>query len=88
MDAVLLNDFLSYLLFACAYFVAPNETTLVDLTRYAVGALLIAFNLWVKMDAHRVVKDFAWYWGDFFFLVDDSLTFDGVFEMAPHPMVP
>ena len=30
----------------------------------------------------KLTKD----WGDFFFLVDQSLTFDGVFEMAPHPM--
>ncbi|KAJ3280103.1 phosphatidylethanolamine N-methyltransferase, partial [Borealophlyctis nickersoniae] len=87
VDIILVNDFTCYILFALSYFRAPEDGHgLKDLLRYLGGFLMLWFNLWVKTDAHRVVKDFAWYWGDFFFLVDASLTFDGVFEMAPHPM--
>ncbi|RHZ47253.1 hypothetical protein Glove_586g12 [Diversispora epigaea] len=87
VDLILLNDFTTYVFFALANFSIPeNSGLIINILRWAGGLFLLWFNIWVKTDAHRVVKDFAWYWGDFFFLVDQSLTFDGVFEMAPHPM--
>lgn len=87
VDLILMCDFVSYCLFAIVCGHTPHgEHSLVGLGRWAAGIMLIGFNLWVKLDAHRVVKDFAWYWGDFFYLIDQDLTFDGVFEMAPHPM--
>ncbi|KAG5989492.1 phosphatidylethanolamine N-methyltransferase [Claviceps spartinae] len=87
VDLILMCDFVSYCLFAvvCAH-TPQGENIFASISRWAVGLALVGFNLWVKLDAHRVVKDFAWYWGDFFYLIDQDLTFDGVFEMAPHPM--
>ncbi|KAF2129681.1 phosphatidylethanolamine N-methyltransferas-like protein [Dothidotthia symphoricarpi CBS 119687] len=86
VDLILMCDFVSYCLFAIACFNRPQESWLVMVLRWTTGIILFLFNLWVKLDAHRVVKDYAWYWGDFFYLIDQNLTFDGVFEMAPHPM--
>ena len=87
VDLILMCDFVSYCLFAVVCGHTPDgENTAVGVGRWTLGIALIGFNLWVKLDAHRVVKDFAWYWGDFFYLIDQDLTFDGVFEMAPHPM--
>jgi phosphatidylethanolamine N-methyltransferase len=87
VDLILMCDFVSYCLFAIACAHQPSEESIiVTLMRWTAGIVLFVFNMWVKLDAHRVVKDFAWYWGDFFYLIDQELTFDGVFEMAPHPM--
>ncbi|KAI9143275.1 phospholipid methyltransferase-domain-containing protein [Paraphysoderma sedebokerense] len=87
VDLILINDFTTYCIFAVAYCELPGSITLTDVLRVVGGLIIVAFNIWVKADAHRVVKDFAWYWGDFFFLLNNpSLTFDGVFELAPHPM--
>lgn len=87
VDLILMCDFTSYCLFAVACGGRPaGESNATTVGRWGAGIALILFNLWVKLDAHRVVKDFAWYWGDFFYLIDQNLTFDGVFELAPHPM--
>ena len=86
-DLVLMSDFVSYCLFAIANISAdPDETYVFAILRWTVGLSLVIFNYYVKMDAHRVVKDYAWYWGDFFYYIDQKLIFDGVYEMAPDPM--
>lgn len=87
VDLILMCDFISYVLFAMACGGRPaGEGVALTILRWTTGWGLFGFNIWVKLDAHRVVKDYAWYWGDFFYLIDQELTFDGVFEMAPHPM--
>lgn len=87
VDLILMSDFVSYVLMAISCAHQPvDEAWYLTVGRYTGGFVLFMFNLWVKLDAHRVVKDYAWYWGDFFYLIDQNLTFDGVYEIAPHPM--
>lgn len=86
VDLILMSDFTCYMMLVFSCYSAPSQPAFLVAARWLAGIVLFFFNLWVKLDAHRVVKDYAWYWGDFFFLEDLNLTFDGVFEMAPHPM--
>lgn len=61
VDLILINDFVSYVLFAIAWIQFPvGHGTAVHALRWSAGWVLAFFNIWVKMDAHRVVKDFAW----------------------------
>ncbi|KZT52138.1 hypothetical protein CALCODRAFT_476321 [Calocera cornea HHB12733] len=86
VDIILLNDFVAYCMFAFSHFRVPNNLSMtMHVLRWICGFALIAFNWWVKTEAHHVVKDYGWYWGDVFF-ARGNLVFDGVFEMAPHPM--
>ncbi|KAN0018798.1 hypothetical protein ACTFIU_008731 [Dictyostelium citrinum] len=86
VDIVLANDLVTYVVFALAYYEIPKDVGFSIIPIYLLGVFLCAFTFWAKTDAYRVVKDFAWYWGDFFFLVDQKLTFDRVFSISPHPM--
>lgn len=94
VDLILMQDFTAFvcLVVACAtadgnQFLHGQPSWLIA-ARLLVGSCLIVFNLWVKVNAHNTIKDYAWYWGDFFFrqINNDDLIFDGVFEMFPHPM--
>ncbi|KAG2733568.1 hypothetical protein G9P44_003093 [Scheffersomyces stipitis] len=94
VDLVLMSDFVTFIcvVWTCAInnnneFLHDQKIWLVN-TRLVVGFGLIVFNFWVKVNAHNTIKDYAWYWGDFFFrqINNEELIFDGVFEMVPHPM--
>eukprot|EP01059_Diplonema_ambulator_P007433 TRINITY_DN16900_c0_g1_i1.p1 TRINITY_DN16900_c0_g1~~TRINITY_DN16900_c0_g1_i1.p1 ORF type:complete len:581 (+),score=205.84 TRINITY_DN16900_c0_g1_i1:662-2404(+) len=86
VNIILANDFVAYLVFAIVYFEFPETIGMGDIAFYVIGLLLMAFAFWSKSDAHRVLGNFAWYWGDFFFTLEGDLNFDGIFQMFPHPM--
>ena len=85
-DLVLMCDFTSYCLFAAACGRTPFEQwSILTWLRWIVGVSLIAANLWIKVDAHRVVKE-NWYWADFFFVIEQKLEFKGIFKWFKDPM--
>ncbi|KAI0464701.1 phosphatidylethanolamine N-methyltransferase [Komagataella kurtzmanii] len=89
VNLILMNDFTTYmcLVFACSDGAFNQSLSLIFL-RWVLGISFFIFNIIVKLNAHLIVKDYAWYWGDFFFRLhnNEELIFDGVFDLAPHPM--
>jgi phosphatidylethanolamine N-methyltransferase len=74
VDLILVNDFVSYVLFAIAWIHFPEgHGWIVHTLRWTAGWILAFFNIWVKMDAHRVVKDFAWCNKPLLLYIDDRL---------------
>ncbi|KAL8790863.1 MAG: hypothetical protein Q9195_006188 [Heterodermia aff. obscurata] len=85
-DLVLMSDFTSYCLFAAACGGPPlHENPLLTWLRWIVGLSLIGINVWVKLDAHRVVRE-NWYWADFFFVIEQEMECTGIFRWFKDPM--
>lgn len=87
-NAILACDFMTYitLFVVCTCENIDQVFWLSNVPNILLAILLSLFSLWSKVDAHRVIGEFAWYWGDFFFLEKKSIVFDGIFQMFPHPM--
>ncbi|ORC84460.1 phosphatidylethanolaminen-methyltransferase-lik e protein [Trypanosoma theileri] len=86
VNIILANDLVSYIVLSIVYCEPVDLASPRDIFSFLIGLCSIVFALWSKTDAHRVIGDYAWYWGDFFFLLDKDLVFDGIFQMFPHPM--
>lgn len=87
-NIILANDLVSYLILFGVCLVKNKDEVLqlAAIPNIVLGVLSALFAMWSKVDAHRVLSEFAWYWGDFFFLVKKEVAFDGIFQMFPHPM--
>jgi phosphatidylethanolamine N-methyltransferase len=55
-------------------------------TATGFGIALGIMSIMGKRAAFDVIGHYAWFWGDFFYGLDLELKFDGIFDIAPHPM--
>lgn len=79
------SDFLSYSLFACTQLRFPaDESVLSIIARWIFGWTLIVANIFIKVDAHKAIGNYSWYWGDTFWqlILQEELVFDGVYEVS------
>ncbi|TRM63145.1 phospholipid methyltransferase-domain-containing protein [Schizophyllum amplum] len=85
VDVILLNDFVAYCMFAFSCFRVPDDLPVaVHVLRWIGGIALIAFNLGSRLRP-RCRQGLRLVLGRCFFQ-RGNLVFDGVFELAPHPM--
>eukprot|EP00189_Rhodosorus_marinus_P013449 CAMPEP_0184742254 /NCGR_PEP_ID=MMETSP0315-20130426/5240_1 /TAXON_ID=101924 /ORGANISM="Rhodosorus marinus, Strain UTEX LB 2760" /LENGTH=716 /DNA_ID=CAMNT_0027213005 /DNA_START=86 /DNA_END=2236 /DNA_ORIENTATION=- len=85
---ILSNDGQTYCILAWKLLEMPavEDITIGHVLCFVFGTIVCILSIFAKRDAHDCVGDYAWYWGDFWFRLETSLTFDGVFELFPHPM--
>lgn len=86
VNLILINDSCNYMLLGYKCLSIPDHFSYAVIAQYALGVSLMLFNYWAKVDAHRCIGEYCWYWGDFFYAKNVQLTFDGIFELFPHPM--
>lgn len=70
VDVILFHDSFGFMFLCGKMMHWPSLNELQNpwlLARFAAGLVLFRFNYWAKVDAHRCIGDWAWYWEDFFY---------------------
>jgi len=102
VNVILPNDVMSFLCVTLVYFnsgtcgslflfqlgpdLSPLVCSAMNVAIQSLSVALIVSSVYGKFASHKVIGHFAWFWGDFFFKLDQTLKFDGIFELFPHPM--
>ena len=98
INIVEVNDVVAFILTVILYghTSRPNASLIIFGWSFALmlplcdvlGLTLIGISLYSKLEARRTGGEFAWYWGDFFFLRlgDVELLSNNIFDLFPHPM--
>lgn len=100
---ILNNDGVAFFVLSVACFTPLSQSSLLTvLCTLSLALPLLVLGVWSKSKAHQAVTDYAWFWGDFFFVKsshetdrktlgdDDSENnqyySSGIFSFFPHPM--
>ena len=55
------------------------------LFKHVLGAGLIALQVWTSVSIYKSLREFGWFFGDFFFDASSKLTYSGIYRFLNNP---
>ena len=86
---VLLHEVCSFVVFAYSFSVFKWDflSSIVEVCRMLLGLSLVVIHAAFKYHAFNRLKDYSWFWGDFFFILKSyEPGLQPSFDCIPHPM--
>jgi phosphatidylethanolamine N-methyltransferase len=55
------------------------------LFKHVLGVGLIALQVWTSVSIYKSLREFGWFFGDFFFDASSKLTYSGIYRFLNNP---